>query len=184
MNSKKKKNEDSDLFREAVADVRPINPVNRIPPHLPKPPAIVRQRLLDEAAVLEELLAPLTDLDELETGEELLYLRPSHQPKLLKRLRRGQYSISGTLDLHHMNKVTAQQVLLDFLAHSVKSGHGCVRIIHGKGLRSRNEPTLKILTRRILSRHSMVIAFASCRPVDGGTGAVNVLLSTRKRSSG
>jgi len=182
MNSKKKEPEDSDLFREAVADVKPLNPLNRIAPHVAKPPAVARQRMLDEEAVLKELLEPHSDFEEPETGEELLYLRPGHQPKLLRRLRRGQFSISGTIDLHHMDRQTARQVLIDFLAHSVKSGHGCVRIIHGKGLRSRNEPTLKILTRRVLARHASVIAFASCRPIDGGTGAVNVLLRAGKRT--
>ena len=182
MNSKKKRPEDSDLFRQAVADVKPLSPLNRIPPHASKPPAVARQRMLDEQAALKELMAPLSDPEDLETGEELLYLRPGHQPRLLRKLRRGHFSISGTVDLHHMDKLTARQVLLDFLTHSIRSGHGCVRIIHGKGLRSRNEPTLKILTRRILSRHASVIAFASCRPIDGGTGAVNVLLRAGKRS--
>ena len=127
-------------------------------------------------------MQPLTDPADLETGEELLYLRPGHQPKLLRRLRRGQFNVSGTVDLHHMDKATAIEVLLDFLAHAIKSGNQCVRIIHGKGLRSKTDPILKNLTRRLLSRHSNVIAFASCRPVDGGTGAVNVLLRLKKRS--
>jgi DNA-nicking Smr family endonuclease len=54
-----------------------------------------------------------------------------------------------------------------------------VRIVHGKGLRSRNGPRLKRLASRLLSRHPAVLAFASCRPVDGGTGAVTVLLKKR-----
>ena len=183
MNSRKKDDDDLDAFRKAVADVSPLQPINRVSPHLRKPAAIARQRDLDDEAVLDELLSPLSDPAELETGEELLYLRQSHPPKLLRRLRRGQFSVARTVDLHHMDKTTARQVLLDFLAHSINSGFGCVRIIHGKGLRSKKEPTLKILTQRILSRHSSVIAFASCRPIDGGTGAVNVLLRSRNQST-
>jgi DNA-nicking Smr family endonuclease len=181
MNSKKKHDDDLEAFRKAVADVSPLAPHNRIEPDAVQLPAVARQLELDEQAVLKELLSPLTDPADLETGEELLYLRHSHQPKLLRRLRRGQYSVAATIDLHHMDKTTAHTVLLDFLAHSLKSGYGCVRVIHGKGLRSKNEPILKILTRRTLSRHSSVIAFASCRPVDGGTGAVNVLLRSKSR---
>jgi DNA-nicking Smr family endonuclease len=181
MNSKKKKKEDQEAFRKAVADVSPLSQPNRVPPHMSRPPAIALQRELDEQAVLKELLLPHDDPAEFETGEELLYLRSGYQPRTLRRLRRGHFSVSGTVDLHHMDKTTARQVLLDFLQHSLKCGHGCVRIIHGKGLRSKNEPILKILTRHILSRHPSVIAFASCRPVDGGTGAVNVLLKSNNR---
>ena len=184
MNSKKNEDTDLDAFRQAMADVKPLLPQNRIEPDMLRPPVVARQLELDEKAVLKELMSPLSDPADLETGEELLYLRPGHQPRLLRRLRRGRYSVSDMVDLHHMDKATAHTVLLDFLAHSVKAGHGCVRIIHGKGLRSRNEPILKILTRRILSRHSSVVAFASCRPIDGGTGAVNVLLKSKNRPVG
>jgi len=181
MNSRKKNDDDGDAFRKAVADVSPLNQPNRAPPHMKRPPAIAVQRKRDEEAVLQELLSPLDDLAELETGEELIFLRSGYPPRVLRRLRRGHFSVSETVDLHHMDKATARQVLLDFLQRSLDSGHGCVRIIHGKGLRSKNEPILKILTRHVLSRHPCVIAFASCRPVDGGTGAVNVLLKARNR---
>ena len=97
----------------------------------------------------------------------------------MTRLRRGRYSIGDSLDLHQMNEAVASQSLLNFIDRAAARGIGCVRIIHGKGLRSRNGPKLKLMTRRLLSRHRRVIAFASCRPVDGGTGAVNVLLKSR-----
>jgi DNA-nicking Smr family endonuclease len=181
MTSEKKKADDLEVFRKAMADVSPLAHQNRAPPHMRRPAALALQRERDEQAVLSELLLPHDDPAELETGEELLYLRPGYQARLLRRLRRGQYSVAATVDLHHMDKVTARQVLLDFLEHSLGRGHGCVRIIHGKGLRSRSEPILKILTRRLLTRHPSVIAFASCRPVDGGTGAVNVLLKVGGR---
>lgn len=176
MKSGKKQPDESIDFKAAMADVQPLAEQNRIAPHIRKPPPAARQRELDEQAVIGELLSPLTDPADLETGEELLYLRSGHPPKLLRRLRRGHFSVTRTVDLHHMDKNTARDVLLDFIEHSVQAGHGCVRVIHGKGLRSRNEPVLKLMTRRLLSRHSNVVAFASCRPVDGGTGAVNVLL--------
>ena len=171
------------MFREAMADVRPLSPENRINPVAQNTPARALQRERDEQAVLEESLLPISDPAEPETGEEILYLRPGIQHRVLKRLRRGHYSTADTIDLHHMDQLTARQVLLDFISYSVESGFSCVRIIHGKGLRSKNEPRLKILTNRILRRHSNVVAFASCRAVDGGTGAVDVLLTTRLRKT-
>ena len=166
-----------------MADVKPLSPENRIEPVPRKPAAEALQRERDDKAVLKESMLPISDPADLETGEEIMFLRPGLQKRILQRLRRGHYSMADSIDLHHMDQETARQVLLDFIAHSVNSDHSCVRIIHGKGLRSRNEPRLKILTNRILRRHPRVAAFASCRPVDGGTGAVDVLLTVKPRKA-
>ena len=129
---------------------------------------------------MSELLDLPEDFAELESGEELLFLRPGVQKRYMTRLRRGRYSIGDSLDLHAMNEATAARALKDFIDEAALTGTGCVRVIHGKGLRSKNGPKLKAMTRRLLSRHPLVVAFASCRPVDGGTGAVSVLLKARK----
>jgi len=53
-----------------------------------------------------------------------------------------------------------------------------VRIVHGKGLRSGHRgPVLKAAVSAVLRRTGAVLAYVSARPVDGGTGAVYVLLS-------
>jgi DNA-nicking Smr family endonuclease len=173
-----KKKDDRDLFQEAMADVKPLRPADRVEPAPRRPDARALQQELDDREVLRELLAP-ADVEEHETGEELLYLRPGYQPSLLRRLRRGHYSIADTIDLHHMDVTTARQVLLDFIERSLRGQRSCVRVVHGKGLRSRTVPKLKLMTGRVLRRHPRVIAFAACRPVDGGTGATTVLLSAR-----
>jgi len=173
-----KKKPDEELFRKAMSDVTPLRPRNRIDPVSRRPVATPRQQELDDQQVLAELLSQ-GNWEEHETGEELLYLKPGYQTRILRRLRRGQYSVADAVDLHHMDVSTARQVLLDFIDHAIGHHHSCVRIIHGKGLRSRDMPRLKLLTGRILRKHPRVIAFASCRPVDGGTGATDVLLSAR-----
>jgi len=83
------------------------------------------------------------------------------------------------VDLHHMDVSSARGVLLDFIEHSLGQRQSCIRVIHGKGLRSRDVPRLKLMTARLLRKHPRVIAYASCRPVDGGTGATDVLLTAR-----
>ena len=173
-----KKTTDEGLFRNAMADVRPLRPADRVEPAPRRPAARARQQELDDLEVLRELLSH-GDVEDHETGEELLYLRPGYQTRLLQRLRRGHYSVADTIDLHHMDVETARQVLLDFIEGSLKRHRSCVKVIHGKGLRSRGVPQLKLLTGRMLRKHPRVIAFASCRPVDGGTGATAVLLSAR-----
>jgi DNA-nicking Smr family endonuclease len=171
--------DDLQLFREAVADARPLRVQQRVD-NRPSPPAPrPRQREADERAVLEELLQDPGPEEGLETGEELLFLRSGYQKRYLNRLRRGHYAISDDLDLHGMNEASAMLVLREFISAAVASGQGCVRVVHGKGLRSRGLPKLKLMTARLLRRHPAVIAYASCRPVDGGTGAVSVLLKTR-----
>lgn len=169
--------DDAALFREAVADARPLIVEPRIEHEAPKPAPVPRQRLRDERAVLDELLDPPDPADlDLQTGEELTWLRDGYPPRLLRRLRRGHYVVRLHLDLHHMTREPARDALLAFLAEARDVDAGCVRVVHGKGLRSKRGPVLKDLVNRLLRRHPAVVAFTSCRPEDGGTGAVVVLL--------
>jgi DNA-nicking Smr family endonuclease len=177
--SSKKKIPDHELFREAMADVRPLPGDGRIDPVTPRPPARAVQQERDDREALREMLERI-DLDAAETGEELQWLKPGYQPRILRRLRRGHYAINDTIDLHYMDVATARQVLLDFIDRALRDNRACVRIVHGKGLRSRGTPVLKALTNRVLWKHPRVIAYASCRAIDGGTGATLALLSNRK----
>lgn len=173
--------EDRKLFRAAMEDVRPLEK-QRLAIRPPPRPLEPLQRQLDEAAVLKELLSHPYDPLEWNTGEELQWLRVGYQKRILTRLKRGHYAVKDELDLHHMNEEAAAGAIHRFIADSVWLGHGCIRIIHGKGLRSRGLPILKLLTARLLPRLSAVVAFTSARMVDGGTGAVYVLLRQPRQS--
>ena len=177
--SSKNKNDDSEIFRRAMADVTPLQPLDRIEPEQRKTPARAFQQERDDREALESLM-DFGDPEDIETGEELLWLKPGYPPRTLRRLRRGYFSIADSIDLHHMDVSTAKGVLLDFIDKALQRNHGCIRIIHGKGLRSRDLPRLKVLTNRVLFKHPRVVAYASCRPVDGGTGATLALLSAPK----
>lgn len=183
MESRKKPKSDAQLFLEAMSGVQPLKPGDRHPQERRARPPVPSQSRRDEEQVLRELLDPVSDPADLETGEELIYLRPGHSPRLLQRMRRGHYSVADSIDLHHMDEKTAREVLARFLVDVLRRGLGCVRIVHGKGLRSRSEPVLKRITGHVLRKHPAVIAFASCRPIDGGTGAVVVLLKQTTASS-
>ncbi len=168
--------EDIRLFRDAIGDVRVLEPVAPAP-HAPKPKPHPHMFEADEAAVPSELLDMAFDPGLLEVGEELSYLRDGYPSKLLRQLKRGQFSIQDEIDLHHMNASAAQLTIAEFLAEAATHGFRCVRIVHGKGLRSKAAgPVLKTLTDRLLRRRNDVVAFASARPAQGGTGAVVVLL--------
>ena len=168
--------DDIRLFRDAIGPVRELQ-IDVPPPPAPRPEPRARMLEADEAAVPGELLELAFDPALMEIGEELSYLRDGYPPRLLRHLKRGQFSIQDELDLHHMNAAAAQSSIASFLAEARRHGLRCVRIVHGKGLRSKAAgPVLKVLTDRLLRRRDDVIAFASARPAQGGTGAVVVLL--------
>jgi DNA-nicking Smr family endonuclease len=174
---------DEDDFRRAMADVRPIAPRarRRVALRRSPPPPEARQRRRDEHAVLRESLAGPVSLDHLlESGEELSFLRHGLSRQVLRKLRRGHWVVDGELDLHGMNRAQAAEQLRLFL-HSCAARHlRCVRIIHGKGLGSRNrEPVLKNTLHKLLPRREDVLAFCQAPAAQGGGGALLVLLKKR-----
>lgn len=169
--------EEDDLFHAEVRDVRPLR-TDRVVFRPPPPPPIPRQHELDIERAKLEMLAADADVADLETGEELLYFRPGVDRQSQRRLRQGQYSVQGELDLHGMTTEVARVEVLRFLAEATLRDIRCVRIIHGKGYRSpEGAPILKRKLDAWLRRHGHVLGYCSARPVDGGTGAVYVLLA-------
>lgn len=166
-----------DLFLAAVRNARPLN-TNRIHHEPSKPKPIPQQFIRDEKQALRDSLSDgYIPAHELESGEELLYLREGQSPSVLSKLRRGHWVIQANLDLHGLISDEARVQVAEFLAGCKKRGIRCVRIVHGKGLGSRNrEPILKHKVRNWLMQKDEVIAYAQARATDGGSGAVIVLL--------
>lgn len=168
--------EEKRLFRTAVGPVKPVRQ-DKVGPDRTQPPPEPLQTRMDEQQVLRDLLSEGYDPVDLETGEELHYARPGLQHSLLRRLRRGHFSVGAALDLHGMTVAMARQALSEFLRDARRNGTRCVRIVHGKGKGSRlGQPVLKRKLNLWLRQRDQVLAFCSARPVDGGTGAVYVLL--------
>lgn len=173
---------DGQLFRDAIGPVR-LLPDRAPPPRRPAPPARPRMRDADERAALAQ--SQLGDaLSDHSAGDVLAYRRDEVSPQLLRRLRRGEFSIEDELDLHHLNEQAAETLLRRFLADALARSAHCLCIVHGKGLHSINEPVLKNMLARTLARRSDVLAFASAPVALGGTGAVLVLLAGRRQPSG
>jgi DNA-nicking Smr family endonuclease len=166
-----------ELFRDATRDVKPL-PVKKAVLVKPKPRAAARFTRADQKEVLRESLDSVVDPALLETGDELSYRRPGIPETLLRKLRRGQFSVDAELDLHGLTSPQARNALREFIAYELTRGARCVRIIHGKGLGSGPRgPVLKNVVNIWLRRVDPVIAFGSARPLDGGSGAVYVLLA-------
>jgi len=168
--------EDAELFRREAGPVKPLRHNRAEVKGTPAPP-LPQQTWMEHARVREDMLLGELDLSDLETGEELLFIRPGIQRHILRKLRRGHYSITRQLDLHGLTVPQARQAVSDFLRDCLDHDERCVRIIHGKGNNSPNQqPVLKIKLNTWLRQRSEIPAFCSARPTDGGTGAVYILL--------
>ena len=104
-------------------------------------------------------------------------------PRIVKRLKRGELSLQGHLDLHGLVRAEAKAELERFVQSSRAAGKRCVLIVHGRGLHSKDQvPVLKDAIRVWMTSGRIardVLAFATARPSDGGAGAVYVLLRRR-----
>jgi DNA-nicking Smr family endonuclease len=180
--------EEARLFRAAVRDVTPL-PTPALPPlgaALPRPRA--RRRAVEPEAPGGAALGDVVAGDEAPgaaapgaaapgASDPLSFRRAGVRDQTLRRLRRGRYPVEDELDLHGMSQAAARDHLAEFIAASRQAGMRCVRIVHGKGYRSgARGPVLKIAVNTWLKRHADVLAFTSARVIDGGTGAVYVLL--------
>jgi DNA-nicking Smr family endonuclease len=173
---------EEDLFEAAMTGVRPIDPGNGIV--APRPPRGAPETYwhpdldaIDELRAIVSGDAPfdLSDSDEFIEGRIA-----GLDPDVVRKLRRGEFAVQGHVDLHGMTRDEAKHAVERFLRASRNAGKRCVLLVHGRGLHSKDQlPVLKDALRSWLStarfaRH--VLAFATARPVDGGAGAVYVLL--------
>ena len=178
MTNSKHTNDELNLFKQAVKGVRPLEIEARIQKTPKKPKPIPHQFIRDEKQALRDSLSDdFYPAHELESGEELLYLRAGQSPDVLSKLRRGFWVVQAQIDLHGLISDEAREYVAEFLGNCKKRNIRCVRIVHGKGLGSRNrEPVLKHKLRSWLMQRDEVIAYAQAKPEDGGSGAVIVLL--------
>jgi DNA-nicking Smr family endonuclease len=169
--------EDSQLFRRTVGPVKPLREERFV--QAPRRRAgRARFTKAGRVAAIKESLAQIDPL--VAGGEALSYRRPGVPENVLRKLRRGEYGLDDEVDLHGLNVAQAKHALHDFLAAALVRHALCVRIIHGKGLRSgARGPVIKSAVNAVLRETSAVAAYVSAGHADGGTGAVLVLLSAR-----
>ena len=173
------------LLREALKGVAPITDPGKATLRRQLPRAIPVQRLRDDEQALQDSLSDQMPMEVgLETGDDLVFLRNGLSNQILKKLRRGYWATQDHLDLHGLRTEEARVLLVSFLDDALKHGLRCVRIVHGKGLRSRNaEPVLKRKVGNWLGQRDEVLAFVQARAEDGGGGAVMVLLKAKRRKA-
>ena len=166
------------LFSHAVGRVSTLPSTGRVEPARPRVEPEPRQREQDEQAVLREAISDEFDVETLlDTDEALSFRRPDIGINVVRKLRRGGWTIQAQIDLHGLRRDEAREQLAAFLRDVVRRGLRCVRIVHGKGNGSPGrEPVLKEKVKRWLVQKDQVIAFTQARAADGGHGALLVLL--------
>jgi DNA-nicking Smr family endonuclease len=171
--------DDASLFYSAMDGVQQITNRGEAPKPNPRLPELIDENA-EALAQLSELVASTGEFDVSDSTEFIEGSSPGLDRNLMRSLRRGDFSIQGKLDLHGMTQVQAKEAVERFLTESRRAGRRCVLIIHGKGLNSQEQiPVLKQQLKVWLSQKrvgTLVLAYCTARPQDGGAGAVYVLL--------
>jgi len=169
--------EDKEAFRNAMSGIKPLAKDNRVPASKQRAKLRANFHRADEEAVMAEILDDDFDTPEHDNGGALRFQRQHVGRRTMRKLARGGYSVQAEIDLHGMTLAEAMPRLRDFIEYSASQDRLCVRVVHGKGLGSGERgPVLKGAVNAWLRRWNNVLAFVSARQVDGGMGAVYVLL--------
>jgi DNA-nicking Smr family endonuclease len=174
----KKKPPDSDdieLFKAALKGTKPLtqNKV-RLTPATPKR-IIAKPKLEEELFSLEDSY----DLPAVKSDDFISYKQQSISDKILRKLRKGQYNVEATLDLHGMTAAKAKYAVDSFLQTCLQMELRVVHIIHGKGHEG-SAPVLKNKLNHWLRKTEQVLAFCSAQNKHGSRGAVYILLKKQK----
>ncbi|MBI4518696.1 MAG: Smr/MutS family protein [Deltaproteobacteria bacterium] len=181
--------DDLGAFWREMKSVAPLDRTQRARIDQPPPAATARAVVSDDAealAELSELVAGSGHFDISDSDEHVEGLASGVDPRLLRRLRAGEFAYQAHLDLHGLNAAEARTEVARFLLRAFQAGLRCVLIVHGRGLNSKDQvPVLKSKVVSWLARGQwsrLLLAFASARPCDGGAGALYVLLRRERKA--
>ncbi len=116
-----------------------------------------------------------------DTQEYVEWTNPAYRDTVIAELHEGRFSVQAFLDLHGCTVPEAEAELDQFFQESFQKGYRCVKIIHGRGLRSVKGPRIKDAVIRRLAGHFRkdILAFVTARQCDGGLGALYVLIGKK-----
>lgn len=183
--------DDESLFARAMSGVAPLHPRDEsLPPEprLKSSPTGEEREAAEVMQALRDLVAGEAPLSIHQTDEAIEGAVEGLDPRIMGKLRRGEFSVQDHLDLHGQTREEARNKVEAFLLEAIAQGKRCVLIIHGRGHGSKNHiPVLKNALKSWLQRRALskkVLAFSTAQTFDGGAGAVYVLLKNlRHRKS-
>jgi DNA-nicking Smr family endonuclease len=167
------------IYAEAMEGVQQISH-NKA---LIRRPALAKVRCVtaeeDPRHLLEEAVRDKRKFNVTNIPEYMEGYSEGTNPVTLDKLKNGEFSFRRTLDLHGLSTEDAKEVFEEFITDSIKAGVYCVKVVHGRGLKSKNVPVLKENLKAWIIRamnRKWITAFSSARMYDGGPGATYILL--------
>ncbi len=176
---------EEELFHIAMNDVQEIEAFRSLTcVSRPRKTNITLARRDSECEVLdilEEIAGGQRPIHLPHTQEYVEWINPEFREDIIRNLHEGLFSIQAYLDLHGCTVLEAEEELEHFIQGSFKKNLCCVKVIHGRGLRSVNGARLKEAVVKRLTGHfrNDIIAFVTARQCDGGLGALYILLKKK-----
>jgi len=180
----KRGSDDIDIFHEAMKNVKRFVPDKLRVVKKTDKTLIHVQNTRNPKKLLEEALEDYHAFNVRNLPEYMEGYVEDINPFTMEKLRNGEFSIQKILDLHGYTEPEAYALFQDFIRESIKSGLNCVKIIHGRGLKSKDAPVLKekLKTWIVRAMHrKWIAAFSSSKMCEGGPGAAYILLRDRPK---
>jgi len=177
---------DEEIFLDAMSDVREIMEFREIA--IKKRPAIKHQtvRADDSLDILRQIVNGERKMKLSLMGEYMEGISPNVRKDIARRLHQGDFSVQDDIDLHGLTLKQAEDALCVFFSEAIKKRLFCVKVIHGRGLRSPGGPVLKEAFKKWLegSFKKWVLAYSTAKDCDGGLGATYIILKTNPSPPG
>ncbi|MFM7330790.1 MAG: Smr/MutS family protein, partial [Brachymonas sp.] len=112
----KKAQAQKEVFARSVGRVKPLHAPKKAQLVIEMPAPIPVQRQRDEQAVLREALSDEWDTTSLlDTDEALSFRRPGVGVDVVRKLRKGEWTVQAQLDLHNQRTEEAREMLGQFI---------------------------------------------------------------------
>ncbi|NWF36636.1 Smr/MutS family protein [Mariprofundus sp. KV] len=165
--------DEDDLFVEAVGEIRPLAPSNKIGSALRKK----RKRVVPIKVGTGLINPPRQDCSPERSEDPWRLVADGVSRERLRRLAGGEPPVEYTLDLHGFTRDEAQRQLALVFEAALQGGQRAMRIIHGRGLHSHGKAILKEALYHWLQDGPFAYAVLAAIPEPGsGGGACLVLL--------
>ena len=169
---------DDDVFQEAMADVREIKEFRKL--RVNEPRKIKRQTIKKDnsLSILKEIIDGKRKITLSDTSEYIEWICPDTRKDITRKLHMGSYSVQDFIDLHGMTRAEAEKAFSLFFKKAFRQRLFCIKVIHGRGLRSPNGPVLKRALENWLNGklRKWVLAYSTAKNCDGGLGATYIIL--------
>lgn len=171
---------DEELFNREMSGVKEIREFRSLRTNVKK--AVVPCRKVNQEnealTALREIVAGRRAVNLADTQEYVEWVNEDFGGDIARPLHEGRFSVKDCLDLHGLSAEESEEEVESFFKEALEKRYQCVKIIHGRGLRSPRGPVLKeILVKRLSGKYrKYVVAFVTARQCDGGLGALYILL--------